>query len=637
MKIIILFLNILFITAFAKADKIDSLLLLIDSDIVSEKQIEYKLGLAKELSNTDINRAIIYAKEAREDALEIDCQRCIAESNFAVGKFYENLGEHFKALSYLEDALLLFGPLHDGYNKSQTVKLIGNIYYYSGEFDLALQYYLELVEFAQLINDTSLIIDGLILRGKVYGNVAKFDSAIVLFSQAHELCLKVNEPVFELQSLYFIGDVYLFSGNSNEALRVFNSIDENYSKEQTEIKQLANRYSSMAHAYFNLRDIDKAKFYLNKSWDMISRFYKIWSIRDYYELSFRVDTFEKKYESATENLILFKAYNDTINNSSFKEQLANFETLYDLQNKESQIDRLMVSNKLKDSEINQKKIVNYGFGILILVFLVFVLQVYKSRKEISSKNRELEDLIKELNATQQNLVQSEKMASLGTLTAGVAHELNNPLNFISGGVFMLQEIEEEIKSNNSEEVKDKLNIVLRSISEGIDRASTIVKSLMTFSYKGDSKLIDSNIHEIIDSTLLFLKSKITDDIIINKDFKLSRNIFIFPEKMHQIIMNIIDNSVFALNQSDKENKVLNITTKEVGSFAEVVISNTGAFIGEDKLSQLFDPFYSTKSPREGTGLGLSICYSLIKEHKGDIFAKNTSNGVSFVIKIPLTK
>ena len=158
---------------------------------------------------------------------------------------------------------------------------------------------------------------------------------------------------------------------------------------------------------------------------------------------------------------------------------------------------------------------------------------------------------------------------------------------------------------------------------------------MTFSFKGTPKLVETDIHEIIDSALMFLKSKLTDEIEVSKEYYLESKIDIYPKKMHQVIMNIIDNAIFSLNQSNKVKKEISIATKAEGEYAVLTISNTGLPIDEAHLSQLFDPFFTTKDPGVGTGLGLSICYTLITEHNGEIYAENINDGVRFNIKIPL--
>ena len=248
--------------------------------------------------------------------------------------------------------------------------------------------------------------------------------------------------------------------------------------------------------------------------------------------------------------------------------------------------------------------------------------------------------IEELKTAEQHLVQSEKMASLGTLTAGIAHEINNPLNFVSGGLQLISSIENELTNNINDEVKEKFREAVSIVETGLNQADHIISSLRTFSFKGSSKLTKSNFSEIIESTLLFLRSKINGDISIIKDFQLIQEIPVYPDKLHQIILNLIDNAIYILNQLPEDfDKKIYIKTflgkDNFDIFGVIEILNTGPNIPEENINKLFDPFFTTKEPGKGTGLGLSICYTLINEHNGSIVVNNTKEGVLFKIKIPL--
>ncbi len=239
-----------------------------------------------------------------------------------------------------------------------------------------------------------------------------------------------------------------------------------------------------------------------------------------------------------------------------------------------------------------------------------------------------------MSIIKQYLIQSEKMASLGTLTAGVAHEINNPLNFISGGVNIVSEAHKEVKSGLSGELNKRIAEAIDMINEGIKRAAEIVKALMTFSYRGTPVLKHADINHIIDNTLLFLNTKISSDVEIKKRYQLLQSVPIFTDKMHQVIMNILDNAIYAVRQSDTSKRKIAISTIRKDNNAVITISNNGPLIPEKDLTQIFDPFFTTKPPDQGAGLGLSICYSLIGEHEGKIYAKNEEDGVSFVIELP---
>jgi signal transduction histidine kinase len=254
---------------------------------------------------------------------------------------------------------------------------------------------------------------------------------------------------------------------------------------------------------------------------------------------------------------------------------------------------------------------------------------------VAERTADLNTVINKLKNTQQYLIQSEKMASLGTLSAGVAHEINNPLNFISGGSHLISEIKEEIENTASDELIDKYDKATILINEGITRTTNIVKALMNFSLYDKSKLREADIHEIIENTLLFLNYKIPEDITIKKDFQLKSNVPLYIDKIHQVIINIIENAIFELKSVSSKKKVITIFTSQNKNNSIVEISNNGNQIPEQNLNQVFDPFFTTKDPGQGIGLGLSICYSIITEHKGKISAKNSNSGVSIIIELPL--
>ncbi len=277
--------------------------------------------------------------------------------------------------------------------------------------------------------------------------------------------------------------------------------------------------------------------------------------------------------------------------------------------------------------------------LTIFIFLHFAIYYLRNlnfnfEKEILKYNEELNAIIEELKSTQQYLIQSEKMASLGTLTAGVAHEINNPLNFIKGGIQMISDTRDEIKKCLTGVPKERYDEAIDMANEGIRRATEIVKALMTFSYRGTPVLSHADINQIIDNTLLFLKTRISQEIEVKKIYQLKQMVPIYTDKIHQVIMNILNNAIYALEHNEIRNKRIVISTKLEDKHAVITISNNGPGIPEEYMSQIFDPFFTTKPPDKGIGLGLSICYTLISEHEGSIYARNDDDGVSFIIQIP---
>jgi signal transduction histidine kinase len=260
--------------------------------------------------------------------------------------------------------------------------------------------------------------------------------------------------------------------------------------------------------------------------------------------------------------------------------------------------------------------------------------------------------------TQSQLIQSEKMASLGLLTAGIAHELNNPINFVSGNVNPLQrdmeeifslveQYEAQIEANNLEEVFDRvrelkaemdyeflmkeINNLLEGIQEGADRSSRIVKGLRSFSRLDDEKFQLYNIHDGIDSTLILLHNKLKNSIKVHKDYGDLREIECFPSKLNQVFMNILTNCIQAI---EDEGEIF-IQTVSSDIRVKIIIKDTGTGMSPEVKAHIFEPFYTTKDVGKGTGLGLSITYGIIEQHNGNIdVISEPGMGTEFIISLP---
>ncbi|MBN1181445.1 MAG: GHKL domain-containing protein [Bacteroidales bacterium] len=269
-------------------------------------------------------------------------------------------------------------------------------------------------------------------------------------------------------------------------------------------------------------------------------------------------------------------------------------------------------------------------------------------EELLNKNRELEKVLAELSETQDKLIESEKMATLGTLTAGIAHDIVNPLNFISGIIQIItRDIEllghqRGIRSDKASEtlVKEMENIIIDA-NQGVERITGIISGLLTFSYEGKSEVTKNDVHNIIESSLLIIKSKLSHEITLKKSYHNIPDILCDEGKIYQVILNIIDNAIFAIKSKPVlNNEEIVIKTDLVESdnkkYVSVTIENTGPPIPDDVITKIFNPFYTTKRKGEGTGLGLSICNNIILEHKGILKVQNREDErVVFTILLPV--
>lgn len=322
------------------------------------------------------------------------------------------------------------------------------------------------------------------------------------------------------------------------------------------------------------------------------------------------------------------------------------------------IDKAAITNVLNASieEIdNQKKRIEAAKNEINKNLIVLDNQ----KKEIEEKNKALNLVLTNLKETQQQLIQSEKMASLGQLTAGVAHEINNPINFVSANIKPLREdLADLIKCINyyQQTVTDKglekeftevqklneqidiqfliteVNNLLNGIEEGASRTSEIVKGLRNFSRLDQNVIKKADLNEGIESTLALLHSTYRDRIEIVKDYGKIPEADCFPGQMNQVFMNLLSNAIQAINGEGK----IFIKTSATENSVKISIKDTGNGMTEEVRTKIFDPFFTTKEVGKGTGLGLSISYGIIEKHKGklEVFSA-PGKGAEFVISLPL--
>jgi C4-dicarboxylate-specific signal transduction histidine kinase len=253
---------------------------------------------------------------------------------------------------------------------------------------------------------------------------------------------------------------------------------------------------------------------------------------------------------------------------------------------------------------------------------------FKYEKKLFDFNEELLSTIEELKATQYQLIQSEKMASLGVLTAGVAHELNNPLNFICGGIHGI----EEYVSENIVEHKENLSFFFDAINEGVKRSSKIVASLNHYSLQDEIKKENCDINILLDNCLIMLQSQLNNNSSFVKRYTNQYFVYGNDNKLHQAFLNVLLNAVQSIEGAGE----ISIQTRSIDSFVDIIICDNGCGINPENMKQIFDPFFTTKEPGKGTGLGLSVTYKIITDHNGTIdYSLNSPKGTKVIIRLPL--
>jgi signal transduction histidine kinase len=280
-------------------------------------------------------------------------------------------------------------------------------------------------------------------------------------------------------------------------------------------------------------------------------------------------------------------------------------------------------------------------------------------RKVRERTAELEDALATLQRAQEQMVQTEKMASLGQLTAGVAHELNNAVNFIAGSteplrrdlldlLSLLSEYEAvfaahagDLSFQRAAEVREAIDIdtvryevgeLLKGIDEGARRTADIVQDLRTFSRLDDDEMMLADIRIGIDATLTLLHKTYAGRIQVERHYGDIPQIECLPGRLNQVFMNLLANAVQAISAEGR----ITITVRQAGRDIEIQIADTGAGMTEAVRRRIFEPFYTTKPIGVGTGLGLSITYGIIERHHGTITVDSTpGEGTTFTVRLPI--
>jgi two-component system NtrC family sensor kinase len=275
-------------------------------------------------------------------------------------------------------------------------------------------------------------------------------------------------------------------------------------------------------------------------------------------------------------------------------------------------------------------------------------------KEVALRTQDLNTSLKNLKATQFQLIQSEKMASLGELTAGIAHEIQNPLNFVNNfsevNTELLEEMNDELDKGNLVEVKQIVKDILENeqkINHHGKRADAIVKGMLQHSRSSSSVKEPTDINKLADEYLrlayhgLRAKDKSFNATLVTDYDESIAKLTITPQDIGRVILNLITNAFYATNEKKQQigdgyDPTVTVSTKKVGATVEVSVKDNGNGIPQTALDKIFQPFFTTKPTGQGTGLGLSLSYDIVKAHGGELkVATKEGEGAEFCITLPL--
>jgi signal transduction histidine kinase len=272
-----------------------------------------------------------------------------------------------------------------------------------------------------------------------------------------------------------------------------------------------------------------------------------------------------------------------------------------------------------------------------------LIQLRRLEREIQNRSEELERTLKMLQETQSQLVHSEKMAALGLLVAGIAHEVNNPVSFAKGSLSNLRrylgQVREALeKQPETRQVLVQFNKLLQDIEQslnivktGLDRTEGIVTDLKTFARKDEQHTKRVDIQEGLEATIKLIQHEILERITLHRDYAIREPVEIIPGQTNQVFMNLLQNAIHAIPEKGD----IWIRSWEDGDLVHISIRDSGKGIRKEHIGRIFEPFFTTKEVGQGTGLGLSVSYRIIENHGGKItVSSEEGKGAEFVITLP---
>jgi two-component system, NtrC family, sensor kinase len=490
--------------------------------------------------------------------------------------------------------------------------------------------------------------------GDSYLKLNKLDSALFYQEKSLDYYSKLTfeERKFEGSTYTSIGTIYEQTGNIDLARENYQKAVQ-VSEQHGNPRHTGNACLQLVNLYQSLKKSDSAFHYAKKALEAFTHggykkevaiAYRM--ISDYY-------WDQKNEDSSFAYLRLATLLNDSVGSIEKKRlqefQVAAFNQQLALQQKEQE--QIEKEGKLKTIAIISLFTV---FGTIGFLLYRNNRQKQKANQTLQEKNSQIEQALNDLTATQKQLIQSEKMASLGELTAGIAHEIQNPLNFVNNFSDVNKELVDELKTELAtgnvqlaNEIADDIKANEQKINHHGKRADAIVKGMLQHSRISTGQKEATNINTLADEylRLAYHGMRAKDNffnVTIKTDFdETIGKIKIIPQDIGRVILNLITNAFYAVNEKKKQQPdgyepIVTVSTKRLDDKVEIQVRDNGNGIPQKVLDKIFQPFFTTKPTGQGTGLGLSLSYDIIKAHGGELKVETKEGeGSVFNIQIPI--
>ncbi len=682
--------------------KIDSSVYYAQQALQLSLKLNYKKGAAEAYRNMGVTNMFsgdkILAKQYLLKALNlfsaVNDGNGIAATYNNLGVLHTYLSEFSISFNYLDSALVFFRRMADKEGEGSALNYIAINFQAQGNYQKAIDYCLQGFEIRKQINDHEGVVFSLINVGNMYLEVGQAETALnfynqsVSYAQAHNmkpfnyslnqigktylklkqydkaesyLVRKINGKEMQISDHLAAGELYSAIGKFDSAIMQFKiSLAEGNSNTK------ALSLMGLSKAALKQEAYELAMSYAKQAYGIAESLQNKLTQADIANVLAELYKINGEYKKAIRYFEFAHSITDSVTGENYQRKLAFTESKNEIENEQAHVrllstEKELQAQKLKDEEF-LKKFIIILFAFAVIIAFLIIRNINGKRKKIQSQKDQIEferakveKAYEELQATQSQLIQSEKMASLGELTAGIAHEIQNPLNFVNNfsevSNELLDEMKTELASGNQQlatEIAEDVKQNLEKILHHGKRAESIVKGMLQHSRISTGQKESTDINALADECLRLsyhgLRAK---DKSFNAEMKTDFDesigkINIVQQDIGRVLLNMINNAFYAVSERRKVEGVgykpsVSVSTKKLSDKIEMRIKDNGNGIPQKIVDKIFQPFFTTKPTGQGTGLGLSLSYDIVKAHGGEIKVETKENeGSEFIIQLPIT-
>ena len=616
-------------------------------------------SLAESYFAASFDSVIFYSEQGLSLANKINYYRGRVSCLNNIGYVFYYTGNYASALDKLISALKIAEEYNDSAGIARSLGNLGVAYNLQGDYRQAIIYSLKAKEFDHaLMGDIGYLTD-LVTIGDSYEKLNILDSARMYTEEAYQLAQHLKQDDYTGITLNNLGNIFAKKGQTGLAMAYYKQAVE-YLTISNNTDAICESTLGIAGLFHKTNQSDSSIKYAKQSLRIARQSGLPLRILNSARLLTEMYKVHSMYDSAFVYQEMTIAAKDSLYSQEKVKQFLSYRFTEEMRNKETLNKAIAYQERLKRNIL-------IGTSVILLVLIIILyknnLNKKKSNHLLLLQKQKVERTLVKLKSTQSQLVQSEKMASLGELTAGIAHEIQNPLNFVTNfselNKELLTEMINEIDNGNLTDAKEIARDVVineEKINSHGKRADAIVKGMLQHSRSGSGAKELTDINKLADEylRLAYLSFKGKDNVIAIKidtypDDTMGK-ISVIPQEIGRVLLNLYNNAFYAVNERQKAEGLtlkanglpyeptVSLITKKAEGRVLISVKDNGNGIPKKVLDKIFQPFFTTKPSGQGTGLGLSLSYDIIKAHSGELKVYTTEGqGSEFTIILPLSK